>query len=784
MRAPIVAAVALIATCTAGADYPTPDEAGFHHCALIYERDTRGPEDLAWYVANDRGWLFDAFLFLHQRAQSGAATMNGMTSQADWEGQLDTWFAPGRDLHALDDAIEAAKAAHGAVAPRQVILTIPYPHPKVTEFGDVDGDGISESLATDEGRQRVAQWYVAEAIRRFEEAELPNLQLWGLYWMNEGASDADVAVARQFSEAVHATGKRVLWIPWFMASNWQRWREMGVDVAIMQPNYAFLTTHGGSIRRNRLVVNARAAQREGLGVEIELPMGWRLPGGPMLFRHYLRDGAADRLGYQQAATAYYFGRDAVETLASSPVAAERAIYDDLCLYVQGGVVAEPDPEVTWTSGGSPAHWLSDHLQDEAQPLREAEARVPARPWGTLDVMLHERGAPWVGLVVVEGQAGPQAPWRPVGWALRARGDERDRPWQAVTVPLEGVWRRLRVRFEGDGRPPRVSELALQPWLFDGVSHLACDAPYQFSHPGEAQYGDSGGELTDGLIPETGFSSGGTVGWTGPPATITFDLEQPTTISHAEVHLQGGSVAGIHWPKSAIMFVSNDAPARRASGRGAAPQDLTWLGPGPVVVDLRRSERDHLGHLTFRTGQPVTGRFVSFIVEPVGHLMVTEIRIFSDGENVAAGRGYALETPPTPVRARESYPDDGRKLTDGQVTAFAPRMVVGWRDNEERTVTVDLHGLCALDEVLAWTMTGAPMGIVPLPSARVEISEDGEVWRELGEALVEDAPATPSTPCACRVDAAGVQARYVRVTVQREEGWAMLSEIEVRGERVE
>mgnify|MGYP000858362496 CR=1 FL=1 len=158
--------------------------------------------------------------------------------------------------------------------------------------------------------------------------------------------------------------------------------------------------------------------------------------------------------------------------------------------------------------------------------------------------------------------------------------------------------------------------------------------------------------------------------------------------------------------------------------------------------------------------------------------------FSDGENVAAGRGYALETPPTPVRARESYPDDGRKLTDGQVTAFAPRMVVGWRDNEERTVTVDLHGLCALDEVLAWTMTGAPMGIVPLPSARVEISEDGEVWRELGEALVEDAPATPSTPCACRVDAAGVQARYVRVTVQREEGWAMLSEIEVRGERVE
>ena len=219
MKALIAAAVAFAAAGVASADYPTPDEAGFHHCALIYERDTRGPQDLAWYVADDRGWLFDAFLFLHQRAQSGAATMNGMTNRADWEAQLDTWFAPGRDLHALNEAIAAAKPAHGAVPPRQVILTIPYPHPQVTEFGDVDGDGVSESLATEEGRQRVARWYVAEAIRRFEEAELPNLELWGLYWMNEGASDADIAVARQFAGAVHGAGSRVLWNPWFMASN-------------------------------------------------------------------------------------------------------------------------------------------------------------------------------------------------------------------------------------------------------------------------------------------------------------------------------------------------------------------------------------------------------------------------------------------------------------------------------------------------------------------------------------------------------------------------------------
>jgi len=782
MRPLLLGMVVMIAASAAGAEYPTPEEAGFHHCALIYECDVRGPGELAWYAANERGWLFDAFLFLHQRAVSGRATMNGTTDRADWEGQLDTWFAPGRDLQALDQAIEAAQQQHRPVAPRQVMLSIPYPHQQVSDFGDVDGDGISEDLSTAESRTKVAQWYIAEAQRRFASAGFRHLELWGLYWMNEGASDADIAVVRQFSDAVHAAGKRMLWIPWFMASGWERWREMGVDVAIMQPNYAFLTTHGGKVRRNRLVVNARAAQREGLGVEIELAMAWRLAGGPLLFRHYLRDGAPDREGYQQAATAYYLGRNAVEQMATSPVLAERAIYDDLCTYVQNGLVAEPDPAVAWQVAGAEAPWLGDHRLDEGQPIREAEGGVPPQAYGALDVMLHEPEASWTGLVTVEGRARPDAPWEAAGWALRAQGSERDRPWQVVTVPLAGSWERLRVRFEGGNEAPSVSELSSQPPLFEGTAHLATGAPYSFSHPHEAQYGDEGGELTDGRIPETGFPSGETVGWTGPPATISFDLAEPTEITHAEVHLQGGSYAAVNWPQSAMMLVSDDTPARRTAGTGPAPGNLRWLGAELVAIDRQRSERDLDGHLTFRPEQPLRARYVTFVLEPAGHLMVSEVRIFSGGENVAAGREYALEPPPTPTRAPETYPDDGRKLTDGQITGFAPRTVVGWRDDEERTVVVDLQAPCRVDEVLVWTLTGSRYGIVPLPRATVALSEDGQAWREAGSAEVAPAPADPSTACAAIVHAAGARARYVRVAVRRAAGWGMLSEIEVRGER--
>jgi hypothetical protein len=64
---------------------------------------------------------------------------------------------------------------------------------------------------------------------------------------------------------------------------------------------------------------------------------------------------------------------------------------------------------------------------------------------------------------------------------------------------------------------------------------------------------------------------------------------------------------------------------------------------------------------------------------------------------------------------------------------------------------------------------------------VALSDDGEDWLEFGEATPADAPGEPSTPCAVTIETGGARARFVRVTARRDEGWAMLSEIEVRGE---
>ena len=179
--------VLLLLPVCAAADYLRPGQAGFHHCALIYERTQRTADDLLCYVARVRQgkpveWLFDSLLFLRFSMPSGVRTDEGPMTQADWQRHLDDWFSPGRDLSALDEAVERASAVLGKPpAPRTVMLSIPYPNPRVHGFRLPDGSAVH--LGTEEGLERAARWYVQEAARRFQRANYRHLRLWGFYWM-------------------------------------------------------------------------------------------------------------------------------------------------------------------------------------------------------------------------------------------------------------------------------------------------------------------------------------------------------------------------------------------------------------------------------------------------------------------------------------------------------------------------------------------------------------------------------------------------------------------------
>ncbi len=761
-----------------GADLPTPAHVGFHHCALVYERASRTSEDLLPYVADlresrSRAWLFDAFLFLHFTALSGVRTDDGATTRPDWEHQLDTWFAPGRDLHALDQAVEIASRSLGPPKrPRQIILTMPYPNPSVRSFGILP-DGSSPDLSSLSGVRKAAEWYVGEARRRFESAGFRHLRLWGIYWMREEMPANDEPRVATVSEVVHKAGLRLAWIPWWRASGFERWREVGFDVAFLQPNYAFHSwTHGGAVRRNRLAAAADLARRHGLGIEIEAGSVLESEADRSAFLHYLADGSPKRLGYGRSAMAYFLSTDTVERLATSRSPAAVALYAALADFVRGREVRDPDPPLRFrrTSRG----WEA--------PI------VPERHVSRLDVFLDgDAAGAWRGALEITVKSASSSTWEPGGWAIRSGRDETSGLRQVITVPIGRRVREICVRSHGSEPFPMASaRIAVESFETESPrTHVALGRRYALSDPPHGVYDDRGGKLTDGVEPTAGFGEGKSVGWTSPMVAVSFDLQRPRRVSRVEVSCQGGSYGAVNWPAEAALLLSQSKTPPALAHAGPMPAGLRWISGDPPRVVRRRSAQDLDGVISFMVPEAEPARYVTLAFRPSGWLMLTEARIFADGADISRDPGvtYTLRPLPTPTpETAANYADDGVRLTDGVIATTLNRaLVTGWQDRDVRTLEVELDGATPVSSVTVWTLAGGLHGIYA-PSGVTVAGYDGKEWRSLGAAnaspVTEDG--RECRPLAYRLECrppAAVTA--LRIIVTRGRGWAMLSEVEVR-----
>lgn len=783
----------MLALLSAGAlaDFPPPLQAGFHHCALIYDKQTRGVPELMPFVARTqngkaREWLFDAFLFLVYSSPAGTETSDGRTVRADWQYQLDRWFTKERDLDALDLAIEKASGDLGPLpSRRRIMLAIPYPNPGVKDFGDVDGDGKSEDLSTAEGRETVLRWYLDTARKRFAAAHYRHLELWGFYWMREEMAAEDEPMVRQTANLVHRDGNRFFWIPYFNATGWNRWRSVGVDVAVLQPNFAFNSIHHGDVRRNRLAANAAMARIAGMGVEVEFGE-IRDPRDRFNFRCYLADGAAKRLGFQQAATAYYLGDDGVEQMLAAKEPLTRRLYDFLADYVAGRSVPDPSPAIRWTTPPMRRQLGSDYLS-AGRAVESAEARF-ANPGAVshVDVFLDEpkSSAGWRGSVEVTVRKKGESRWSPGGWAIRTTPDPAAGKWQVVSVPVGQTVVGLSVRLTSlnGGAPARVRAIVPEFSEQQAPFHLAQFRPYEFLPAPQGAYPDDGRKLTDGVISRNGFADGKNVGWLLTSASVLFDLGSVRNVSRVDVFCLGGGVGAVTWPvyACALLGERNDLPSV-LTARGPLPPKTDWVPPEPVKVYRIRKPGDVDGLLSFRLKRPTRARYVRLLFRPQVWMMLSEVRIFADGVNVAPKSRYTLTPAPTPGTDPESWADDGHRITDGVIAQREDSaLLTGWSEGDQREVLIDLQSVVPVRSITAWSLGGGRGGIFAPAEAVFDISSDGKKWTSFGSVgkpnITEDG--SNCSPLAYRVQAAEKRARYVRVRVLRSRGSAMLSEIAV------
>ena len=246
--------------------------------ALIYSGGTQRPawtaEDLTPYVVHtfadgSKDWFFDAFLFLEfNTGKTNRCFQNGIgknySNADDWQKLMDTHFAHGRNLHALDSIIGVYKKELGEPRMRhKIVLGIPAPIKGQTDWGAAGGESLDFNKADD--RIKAVKCYIDTAIVRFFNEDYKNIDLAGFYWIEEALySNGDIVP--EINKWIYMKNYLSYWIPYFKDNPFKsKWKEMGFDIAYQQPNYFF----DRNIPRSQLIQACDDSKAWGMGLEFE-----------------------------------------------------------------------------------------------------------------------------------------------------------------------------------------------------------------------------------------------------------------------------------------------------------------------------------------------------------------------------------------------------------------------------------------------------------------------------------------------------------------------------------
>ncbi len=298
--------------------------------------------------------MFDGVLFIAINSfyENGACRYFTSTygeqvpsNKTDWDWYLNKTLDANGDMAALNEAAkEASKTLNNPNYKVKVVITVPYPDEKQTDFGTLPGGDHSLNFSTQAQREAALKWYVETAKSKFIAANYSHLDLSGFYWLSENAEGA--GLAKYTADLVHksdanfaANELKFFWIPYYGVGAIHKWQEMGFDAVAYQPNHYF--TGGGGAERIEL--SAQSAKRYGLGVEMEMGPelvtgSWDGTSAEECYNRYLNylDGAV-QYGYQGANSfrAYYQWVTGIKIMSQTNIETGRRSYDSTYNLIKG-----------------------------------------------------------------------------------------------------------------------------------------------------------------------------------------------------------------------------------------------------------------------------------------------------------------------------------------------------------------------------------------------------------------------------------------------------------------
>lgn len=298
---------------------------------------------------NIQDTFMDGFLYCLSGPTPSGAYGHHPNRKSDWEFMLDITVNGVNGMDRLNEVVGQVKDALDRPDYRvQVYFTILTVISSVEDFGDVDGDGVTESLATPEGRKKAVDWYVQLCRSTFEERKYENLELGGFYWINEAVNwdNDDSDIIKEVVSYVHENGEYMLWIPYYQANRVHLAYELGFDLVSMQPNYMF--------SMDKPLSNFTHAAEFGLTMQaaVEIEHSYQAFSDPIFVRNYmlyLYYGAV--YGYIDSVHIYYDDLENFTGLCYSDSPLCRMQYDATYQFVKGTlqIVPETRAAVTFTA---------------------------------------------------------------------------------------------------------------------------------------------------------------------------------------------------------------------------------------------------------------------------------------------------------------------------------------------------------------------------------------------------------------------------------------------------
>lgn len=304
------------------------------------------------YADGHREWFYDGFLFLEFRigkAQLANASAGQQAAvQSEWLQYLDNLFEEDHDLHQLDRMISEYKKELGEPAMRhKVIIATCCPAKDGSQggaewrdinWGEVNGEKMNFALKSH--RVKATEWFIDEIVQRFNDAKFENIDLAGLYWIEETLfSNSDIIAT--INKYIHNKGLRSYWIPYWVDNNqWaHEWSTYKFDMAWRQPNYFFYNRDMSLPPYSQLTEAIEDSKKFGLGLELEFETqatsnGMHEVSPTMHSRiHDYMDEFEKQGVWESAGVAHYTGTQGLYHMAQSTDPVNQATIDKLARFV-------------------------------------------------------------------------------------------------------------------------------------------------------------------------------------------------------------------------------------------------------------------------------------------------------------------------------------------------------------------------------------------------------------------------------------------------------------------